>query len=390
MGRECLSWRALRCALSCLPYALVPRLTTYTYNPAELRFAPNLKWSEYYPKGAEIRGYYENVVEDYKVTDNLRLEREVVSATWLEEVQQWEVVVKDPTGKGQKDWGDFLISAPGRLNKPMFPDIPGLWSRFQGNVLHTGNYDTNFDPTEKKVAIIGNGASGQQLLPNIVSKTAHIDHYIRSKTWVTPTFRGDMIQATAEKPGGSAYTEAQKREWEDNPASYLAFRKNLEAKLHGRFQSSILGSAENEAFRQRCIETMLSRVNGDREWLNRIVPDYAPGCKRPTPAPGYIEALISPKVEYITEAIAEVVESGILTVDGKFREVDTIIAATGYSGGFSPRFTTIGRGGSDLSKTWSANGPTGYPETYFGIMAPGFPNYFFVLQVSQKASGATL
>ncbi len=172
---------------------------------------------------------------------NLHLQHEVISASWLEESSQWEVTVTDLTsGVITTNQADFFVSAQGRLNQWRYPNIPGLQTRFQGYLAHTSKYDKTFDPTGKRVAIIGNGASGQQLLPNIVSKTAHIDHYIRSKTWVTPTFRGDLIKATAEQPGGPLYTETQKKEWQENPESYLEFRRELEAKFHGRFQGSIL------------------------------------------------------------------------------------------------------------------------------------------------------
>ncbi len=154
----------------------------------------------------------------------------------------------------------------------------------------------------------------------------------------------------------------------------------------GSTDTQTRGSAENDAFRKVCIETMSQRVNGDQEWLEKLVPEYAPGCKRPTPAPGYIESLISPKVEFITDAIVEATETGLITEDGKLRNVDAIIAATGHHNGFLPRFPTLGQDGVDLSKLWAEDGPIGYPESYFGIMAPGFPNYFFILQVSEVSA----
>ncbi len=358
---------------------------TYCSLTLELSVAPNLNWSEYYPKGDEIREYYEKVVEDYGVKSNLRLQHEILAASWHEDSSEWEVVVKDlVSGDIKTDRADFFISAQGRLNKWEYPKIPGLQTRYQGHLSHTAQYDKTFDPKGKRVAIIGNGASGQQLLPNLVSQTAHIDHYIRSKTWVTPTFTGDLISATADQPGGPLYTDAQRKEWQENPSSYLEFRRQLEVKFHGRFRGGILGSPENEAFRKICIETMSRRVNGDAEWLEKLVPSYAPGCKRPTPAPGYIEALISPKVEFIPDSIVEATETGLITADGKLREVDAIITATGHGTGFLPRFPTIGQDGVDLSKLWAADGPIGFPESYFGVMAPGFPNYFFILQVKLK------
>jgi cation diffusion facilitator CzcD-associated flavoprotein CzcO len=120
---------------------------------------------------------------------------------------------------------------------------------------------------------------------------------------------------------------------------------------------------------------MLKRLNGDKEWLARVLPDYAPGCKRLTPAPGYLEALLQPHVEYITEPIVSATCNGLVTADGTIREVDAIFAATGFKGGFIPQFPTVGKIGIDLAEKWSHDSSPGYPETYFGVMAPGFPTF---------------
>ena len=129
------------------------------------------------------------------------------------------------------------------------------------------------------------------------------------------------------------------------------------------------------------LESCLSVWGGDQDWLKRLLPDYAPGCKRPTPSPGYLESLLDPKVDFISQPIVEVTETGVVTADGGLHEVDAIIAATGFSDGFIPRFPTVGENGIDLAKSWAPDGDVGVPETYFGVMAPGFPNYFFVLSV---------
>jgi cation diffusion facilitator CzcD-associated flavoprotein CzcO len=329
-------------------------------------------------------------VKDYGVEDDLSLNHEVLRASWSDATAQWEVMVKDLKSSHTKlDTADFLVSAQGRLNKWTYPDIPGLQTRFNRPLFHTGDYDPSFELKGKRVAIIGNGASGQQLLPNILPDVAHIGHYIRSKTWVTPTFSGDLHRATAEKPGGPRYTAEQKREWKDNPASFLNYRRDLEVQFHGRWPGSILGSPENEAFRQSCIKIMRERVGGDESWLAKLLPDYTPGCKRPTPAPGYIEALLTPKVEFITDPILEATQTGLVTADGKHREVDVIIAATGHKDGFLPRFPTIGQRGVDLGQLWAKDGPIGFPETYFGIMAPGFPNYFFIMSAQGMGGGSS-
>ncbi|KAF8854529.1 cyclohexanone monooxygenase [Acephala macrosclerotiorum] len=356
----------------------------------QLTFAPNTKWTEYYPKQSEIQEYYENIITDYRIRDKISFSHEVTRATWLPSTSQWAVQVTNLlTGETITDHADFFVSAPGRLNEIHFPPIPGL-SDFKGELIHTAAWDHNYTYKGKRVAIIGNGASGQQILPNLVNDVGHIDHYVRSKVWISPTFRAELHEATAAAPGGPKFTSEQKKQWAEDPASYLKYRKALESGFHGTLAGSIKGSPQNKALRESIVRTMLKRLNGNEEWLARVLPDYAPGCKRLTPAPGYLESLLQPHVEYITDPIVSATATGLVTSDGKTREVDAIIFATGFKGGYVPRFPTTGLDGVDLRKKWGYESEPGYPETYFGVMAPGFPNYFFLLQAQGSGQGGTV
>jgi cation diffusion facilitator CzcD-associated flavoprotein CzcO len=264
-----------------------------------------------------------------------------------------------------------------------------LYTKFQGEVIHTAQWEGSTNLSGKRVAVIGNGASGQQIVPNILSDVQRIDHYVRTKTWVTATFAKDLHEATADAPGGPKFSKEELELFKTDPKAYLEFRRALELKFHYKAGADVLGSKENHALRERIIETMLRRIGGDDAFLAKILPDYAPGCKRLTPAPGYLEALINPKVDFVTEEIVDVDETGIWTRDGKHREVNTIITATGFENGFTTRFPVVGLGGVDLKEKWSLHGEIGYPESYLGIMAPGFPNYFTILQVGHFYAGSS-
>ncbi|KAL2415483.1 FAD-binding monooxygenase moxY [Exophiala dermatitidis] len=358
----------------------------------QLTFAPNPDWSEYYSKGSEIQKYYEGVVRDYGVAPNVRLLHEVLSARWIADKFLWEFEIKDlSSGTSFKDTAEFFISAPGRVNEPNIPPIPGL-KDFQGTIIHTARWNSNVDIRGKRVAIIGNGASGQQILPNIVNDTAHIDHYVRGKTYVSPTFRQGLKEASVDIPGGYVYTEEEKRTFRESGRELLAYRHKLEKTHYGAVNNTygVLGSEGNKKFRESLLQTMLERVNGDKEWLARLTPDYGPGCKRLTPAPGYLEAIIGTKVEYVDIPIKRVTSTGVETIDGKVRNIDVLILATGFRDGFYPRFPTIVKNGDDLSQIWKPGGKVGFPETYLGITAPNAPNYFFVLQAQGNAFGGSV
>ncbi|KAI0531542.1 FAD/NAD(P)-binding domain-containing protein [Xylaria digitata] len=357
----------------------------------QLSFEPNLDWSEYYPKGAEIQQYYERVVAKHGITDSFRLQHEVLKTEWLQSESQWKVEIRDlRTGKIVIDWADFFINSQGRISEPQIPSVLGLRDTFKGDVIHTARWPKDFDHTGKRLAIIGNGASGQQLIPNIINDVTHIDHYVRSKTWVSPTFRADLFSAQAGQPGGPKYSEEERKKFHDDPQAYVEHRRKLELSFHQSHKGSdILGSQANEELRKTITEVMLERLGGDEEWLARVIPDYAPGCKRLTPGPGYLESLKDPKLDYITDGISHVDETGVVTKDGKLHEVDAIITATGFESGFNTLFPVIGKDGVDLREKWGPEGEIGYPETYLGVMAPGYPNYFIVLQAQGNAWGAS-
>lgn len=344
---------------------------------------PNTNWSEYYPKGAEIQKYYEDVVERQGLKKSIHVRREVLSATWLKEANQWAVEIKNlDDGSVFLDTAEFLVSSQGRISIPKEPDIKGLHDVFEGEVVHTAKWRKDLNLRGKRVAVIGNGASGQQIIPNILPHVAHLDHYVRNKTWVTATFSRGLHEATADAPGGPVYTEEEKETFRSDPQAYLKHRRALDLMFHNPPGRETIGSTANNELRERIIETMRTRLGGDDSWLERVLPDYAPGCKRLTPAPGYLEALQREEVDYVTEPIVGVDKTGINTADGRHRAVDIIILATGFEMGFTTLFPVIGRDGIDLREKWSLDGKIGYPESYLGIMAPGYPNYFTILQVS--------
>lgn len=284
-------------------------------------------------------------------------------------------------GEVTVDRAQFFISAQGRLSKGRWPSIPGLRDSFRGQVFHTSEWDPDCDVTGKRVAIIGNGASGQQILPVILPKVAHIDHYVRSRIWVTPAFQKSLTPATAAHPGGLTYTDEEKNKFQSDPAHYVQYRRAMESLLHNRFPRTILHTKEHEAVREACIRTMAERLNGDQQWIDKLTPDFAPGCKRLTPAPGYLEALQHAKVTYFDDPISYMSENGVVGQDGVERQIDIAILDTGFENGCIPYFPTVGNRNVDISQLWKSDGSIGYPQTYFGVMARELPNYFFTMQV---------
>lgn len=84
-----------------------------------------------------------------------------------------------------EDKADILILGWGMLNNWEWPNIKGLHS-FKGPYMHSAHYDTSFDPTGKRVAVVGGGSTGIQILPHVQKLAKNVDHYMRSRNWIAP------------------------------------------------------------------------------------------------------------------------------------------------------------------------------------------------------------
>jgi hypothetical protein len=118
---------------------------------------------------------------------------------------------------------------------------------------------------------------------------------------------------------------------------------------------------------------MKGKLNNDPRLCDKIIPkNFNPGCRRPTPAPGYLEALVAKNSTVFTEDITNIDETGF-TQEGQHYDVDVIICATGFDTTWIPRFPFIGKNGVDLRDFWGTeDGVT----SYLSIGVPGFPNHF--------------
>lgn len=350
-------------------------------------FEPKHDWTDQFAHGAEIRAYWQGVARKYDVYRYAKFQHEVDDAAWDAEKGVWRLRVRDLTkGDGQgegegaviEDEVDILFTAIGRFNAWQLPEYPGI-DEYQGLLRHASNWDPSFDPTGKKVAVIGNGASGIQLVANLQKTVVHLDHYVRNKTWIAASWAGDERTLEAQP-----ISEDKRELFARDPQAYLAFRKDLEDKYWRRFSSFLRGSDLSRDLRVQFTEMMRKRLARKPELLEHMVPDFSPNCRRLTPGPGYLEALTADNASYIHTPIRRFTATGIETEDGEHREVDAIFCATGANSDLVPPFP-IRVNGRSLRDVWKQEdgsqeeGNTyGYPYTYLGIATPDFPNLFFV------------
>jgi cation diffusion facilitator CzcD-associated flavoprotein CzcO len=163
-------------------------------------------------------------VKKHNLDRDLKLEHELVGATWNEKESKWKLEIQNHDRRFG-DECDILVSARGFLNKWRWPSIEGL-HLFQGKLLHSANWDHSYDFSGKKVALIGNGSSAIQILPKLAPEVKQITNYFRNPTWITsPTHKNTAI-------GGKdnhIYTEEEREKFRSDPKYLHEYRKMIQS-----------------------------------------------------------------------------------------------------------------------------------------------------------------
>ena len=153
----------------------------------------------------------------------------------------------------------------------------------------------------------------------------------------------------------------------------MAYRKSIENPANKQQYELYQKDGPVQKNVRQMLTTQMQTAFQDNSELLKLIPDWAVRCRRPSPAPGYIDALTKPNVQVIMDKIERVTETGII-VNGTHIELDAIICATGFNPTFLPQFRIVGRNGIDLETQWYGDGRK--PEGYMCLAIPNFPNYF--------------
>ncbi|CAG8956726.1 hypothetical protein HYFRA_00012270 [Hymenoscyphus fraxineus] len=340
-------------------------------------YAPNTKWTSNYAPGAEIKAYWSSLVDRFDVRKLIKFNSEVLKAEWSSDKGKWVVEVRTE-GAVRTEESDFLITATGTFSLPKLPEYPGI-ETYKGHLRHSSNWDPTFEPEGKTIAVIGNGASGLQVVPPLQQKAKQLYHFARSRTWIAGSLGGENLSRDTTKP----------IEIPQDPVGYTRYRKELENNFFSRFPNILKGHEKSAASKALFEKLMADRLGKRSDLLGAIRPDFSPSCRRLTPGPGYLEAITQDNVEYVAEKIERFTPTGIVTVDGKTRDIDAVICSTGADISFSAAFPIIAHG-IDLQKSWRPGGNPGFPDTYLGIAAPDFPNLFLILGANSNSTAGTV
>ena len=144
-------------------------------------FAPNYNWSTKYARQPEILQYFREIADRFALRPHIVFDTHVARSEYCEETHRWTVTQND----GQQRTADFFVSAVGQLNRPRIPRIDDA-ELFQGSTWHSARWNREVDLAGKRVAVVGNGASTVQFLPEVAARAAHVYLFQRSPSWIHP------------------------------------------------------------------------------------------------------------------------------------------------------------------------------------------------------------
>jgi cation diffusion facilitator CzcD-associated flavoprotein CzcO len=332
----------------------------------QFSFAPKPDWTGVFAPGEEIQRYLRDVVDQFGLDEHLRLNATVVSAVFTGSA--WQVETAD----GSVLEADFVIAATGVLHHPHTPAIPGL-DAFEGDVVHTARWDDDIATDGRRIAVIGAGSTGVQIVSALQPAAERIWHFVRTPQWV--------MWAPMGLPQPAVLGKALRR----LPAVNRALYNML---LWG---SGILADITTRpSWRRRLVQDYARwslRVQvRDPELRERLTPDYQPLCKRQVVSGSYYRALRSPNAELVTEAIEQITPNGIRMADGRDIDADLLVFATGFRAhNYMRPMNLRGRDGVSIDDAW-AKGPRAYRMTAI----PGFPNFFTVLGPNSPTGSISL
>jgi cation diffusion facilitator CzcD-associated flavoprotein CzcO len=371
------------------------RFDSESYTYAYL-FSPELfedwRWCEHFAGQPEIERYLNHVVDRFELRRHIRLGTAVTAAVYDESSGAWTVTAGDGTTTSAR----FLVTATGVLSVPYFPDVPGRHD-FGGESYHTGLWPTTpVDFTGKRVAVIGTGSSGVQIIPLIAGEAASLTVYQRTPNWCTPLnnrpitpqeqsqLRADfeaIKKILDTSPAGFLHRPHDRASTDDPPAARRAFFEKMWSspgfsKLISHYTDVLFDERANAEWCAFIADKVRAIVRDPATAAKLIPGDHRFGEKRPPFVTEYYETYNRPNVSLIQleeTPIVGMTATGIETTDGG-RPFDIVVWATGFDFGTGAllRMGIVGRHRLSLADHWSEG-----PKTFLGIQTAGFPNLFF-------------
>ncbi len=350
-------------------------------------------WTERYATQPEILRYAEHVADRFDLRRDIVFDTRIASARWDETAGLWHL----ETARGEHLEAPVCIMATGCLSVSRLPDIAGI-DTFAGEVLHTGNWPHEpVDLAGRRVAVIGTGSSGIQVIPELARSAAALTVFQRTPTFTVPARNAPLTadyvaewkaayperrsRARTETPTGTLYDFAKCSAFEVDDATreaeYAARWTKGGANFMHAFNDLLLDRTAN-ATAADFVRARIRETVKDPKTAQTLTPTSFPiGTKRICVDTDYYATFNRENVTLVDvrqTPIREIVPEGIRTSDGVL-PFDVIVFATGFDAltGALSKIDIRGRGGMKLAEKWKDG-----PRSYLGLTIAGFPNLFTV------------
>ena len=348
-------------------------------------------WTERYAAQPELLRYADHVAERFDLKRDIRFLQSVTSAHFDEGTSRWSL----ETETGDRFNAFYCIMATGCLSVVNRPKIEGL-ERFQGDVLHTGNWphrEVSFKG--KRVGVIGTGSSAVQSIPIIAETADHLTVFQRTPNYAVPAWNAPLdpdiqnaVKADYPALRARAKTTRNGIDFPIPTTSALAVTADERETVYENrwalgglsfttaFNDLLVDKRSNDTLAD-FIRRKIRSIVEDPETAKTLSPDSIVGCKRLCVDTGFYQTFNRENVTLIDindKPIETVIEGGI-EVDGEHHPLDMLILATGFDAmtGALERIAVHGRDGLTLSAKWKDG-----PKTYLGLAIAGFPNLFTI------------
>ena len=351
-------------------------------------------WQEHFSGQPEVERYCNYVADKFDLKKDICFSSRVSFAHYEKSTNSWTV----GTDSGKKFSAQFLITAIGLLSTPTMPKFEGI-SDFKGSWCHTGLWPKDgIDYKDKRVAVIGTGASGVQAIQDISKAAKNLTVFQRRPNWCTPLHNGpiskkemeeiragypDLFDHCKKTAACFIHTIDPRGTFEVSEEERLAFYESLYAGQgfgiwQGNFRDMLTDEQANKLMSDFVAKKIRERVK-DPITAEMLIPkDHGFGTRRVPQETFYYEVYNQQNVKLVSmldDPIQKITENGIQTRFNEF-EFDVIIYATGFdavTGAFN-RIDMRGENNVPLKDKWSKG-----PRTFLGMMVDDFPNMFMIL-----------
>ncbi|MET0886955.1 MAG: NAD(P)/FAD-dependent oxidoreductase, partial [Mycetocola sp.] len=352
-------------------------------------FEKKYPWTQYFSRHDEVRQYLEHVAKKYDVFDHICFNSDVKTAVFDESTDRWAVSVLGERGELDTAEANIVVAASGLFGVPRAIDFEGA-HEFEGEIVHTTAWTPETTVEGKRVAVIGNGSTGVQLLSKVASDAAHVDVYQRTPQWISP-----------RENYGSPISEETRWLIDSMPYYYNWYIYQMiamglgtqdlqepdpEWKAAGGFINE-----KNDMFRANLEHYIRSKLGDHVDLIEQVTPDYAPIARRLIVDNNWYTTLLEDHVELVKSPIVKLTPAGIVTADGVEHPTDFVVAAIGFT---TTKYLWptefVGVGGVRMEDRWEAPG-SGGPRAHLSLTVPDFPNMFIMYGPnSQPRSGSLI